>query len=135
MKFRFDFPAGWKTETRRQWWEPSSQPGCPDRHQFGEGYIAAGGRLRVLLSARPRLEGTVQTEEWNLEGPVTFHALDSTLFQILGYGTQQAWWGLASAVPPSTVSLETLAIINGVEKGGRLSAGQKAKQVVGQKLQ
>ncbi len=34
---------------------------------------------------------------------------------------------------PSAVPLETLAIINGVAKGGRLNAGQKAKQVVGQK--
>jgi len=36
---------------------------------------------------------------------------------------------------PSAVPPETLAIINGVEKGGSLSAGQKGKQVVGQKLQ
>jgi predicted Zn-dependent protease len=34
---------------------------------------------------------------------------------------------------PSAVDAQTLAIINGVEKGGRLAAGQKAKQVVGQK--
>jgi hypothetical protein len=36
---------------------------------------------------------------------------------------------------PSAVDAQTLAIINGVNKGERLGAGQKAKQAVGQKLQ
>ena len=118
---------------------------------------------------------TAQTEEPALAGQATFLAYNNTVFEILGYGVQQAWGGYAPAVSssiesldrltdpaalavqplrvkivqvpramtieqfagqyPSAVPVETLAIINGVEKGGRLNAGQKAKQVVGQKLQ
>ena len=192
MKIRFDFPAGWKTQNQKQ----AVGAVSPNQDALIVISLAKGASPQAaaseffsqqgLVSQGPRTENihgftavtgqfTAQTEEGNLAGLATFLAFDSTLFQILGYGTQQAWSGYASAasssirsfsrltdpaalavqpmkvkivtVPqsmtleefarryPSAVPVETLAIINGVEKGGRLSAGQKAKQVVGQKLQ
>ncbi|RPH37529.1 peptidase M48 [bacterium] len=192
MKFRFDFPSGWKTQNQKQavaaispnqdamivisLAKGNSAQAAASEFFSQQGLISQGTRSENIhgLSAVTG-QFTAQTEQGNLAGQATFLAYNNTVFQILGYGAQQSWGGYASAVSssigsfdrltdptalavqpmrmkivtvpqamtieefanryPSAVPVETLALINGVEKGGRLSAGQKAKQVVGKKLQ
>ena len=192
MKFRFDFPSGWKMQNGKSavlamspnqdaMMQISLAPGSSAQaaaSQFfsQQGIVSQGVRNENIhgLSASTG-QFTAQTEQGNLAGQATFIAYNNAVYEIVGYGAQEAWSGYASTVAssvgsfnkltdpaalavqpmhvklvtmpqamtieefasryPSAVDAQTLAIINGVGKGGRLAAGQKAKQVIGQKLQ
>lgn len=192
MKFRYDFPSGWKTQNQKQAVAAISpnqdaiiqmtiaQGTSPQQaaSQFfsQQGLVSQGTRSENIhgLSAVTG-QFTAQTEQGNLAGQATFIGYNNAVFQILGYGAAQSWSGNSSAIMssmasfdrltdpaalnvqpqrvkivtvpramtiqqfatqfPSSVPVETLALINGVENGGRLAAGQKAKQIVGTKIQ
>lgn len=191
MKFRFEFPSGWKTQNGKSavvamspnqdaMMQISMAPGTSAQtaaSQFfsQQGIVSQGVRNENIhgLSASTG-QFTAQTQQGNLAGQATFIAYNNAVYQILGYGAQEAWSGYASTIAgsigsfdkltdptalaaqpmhvkivtvpqamtieefaskyPSAVDIQTLSIINGVDKGGRLAAGQRAKQVVGTKF-
>jgi predicted Zn-dependent protease len=191
MRFRMEFPAGWKPSNQKQavgamspgqdavvvitlanrespqaaYQEFFSQPGI-ERGQAWRGNINGLTAYANAFAA--------QTDEGVLEGVAAFVQHEGKVFQILGYAPSSRWPGYESAITssvgsfapltdrrflsvqakhlglvvlpqamtieefarryPSTVSVQTLAIINEVEPGQLMEAGRKAKRVVGGEL-
>lgn len=185
LKFRFTFPQGWKTQNLPAMVMGASPEqdaivrlglgkGSPQealRQFLGQQGIQAGRTSTNPINGLPAAtsEFTVQTEQTQIAGLVSYVQHSGQTFQILGYTTAQLYEAkvnvllasVQSIAPltdaaklsvqpkrvrlvrlqrdmtidafhranPSTIPLEHVAIINGVEPGALLKAGAYVKQV------
>jgi len=191
MRFRVEFPPGWKPSNQKQAvgaMSPpqdavvvitlASRPSAQAAYQefFSQPGIQRGQPWRGSINGLPALANAfaAQTDQGVLEGLAAFVEHGGKVFQILGYAPSSRWPRYEATVSnsvgsfapltnprdlsvpprridvvtlpqsmtieefarrhPSTVSVQTLAILNGVEPGERLEAGRKAKRVVGGEL-
>jgi predicted Zn-dependent protease len=191
MRFRFEFPQGWKGSNQKQAVGAMSpnqdalvvitlanRPSAQAAYQefFSQQGIQRGQAWRGNINGLTALANqfAAQTEQGVLQGLAAFVEYGGKVFQILGYAPSSVWPrhettisnSVSSFAPltnardlavqprrldivtvpqamtieefarryPSTVSVQTLAIINGVDAGGSLEAGRKAKRVVGGEL-
>lgn len=188
MRFRVEFPPGWKPSNQKQAVGAVSagqdalvvitlanRPSPQAAHQefFSQPGIQRGQPWRGDINGLPAHANAfaVQTDQGVLQGLAAFVQHEGKVFQILGYTPSSRWpryepmitSSVGSFAPltdrrfldvpprrldlvtlpqpmtieefarryPSTVSVQTVAIINGVEPGQRLEAGRKLKRVVG----
>jgi predicted Zn-dependent protease len=187
LRFRLDFPAGWKTQNTAEAvlaGSPASDAimqltlGGQDTPQallqkFGQQQgiqMTADQRVTVNGSAAATAEFQAQDQQSGaLAGRVMYLSYGGTTYQLLGYSTAQKYGSYASAIYqtmqsfaqltdqaalarqpvhlslvrlprgmsitefyreyPSTVKIELIAAINGVEGNGVLPAGTWAKRV------
>jgi len=191
MRFRFDFPQGWKPSNQKQAVGAMSpnqdavvvitlanRPSAQAAYQefFSQQGIQRGQPWRGNINGLPAYTNAfaAQTEQGVLQGLAAFVEHGGKVFQILGYAPSSPWARYEATVSnsvgsfapltnardlsvqpkrldivtvaqamtiedfarryPSTVSVQALAILNGVEPGDRLEAGRKAKRVVGGEL-
>lgn len=189
LRFRADFPAGWKTENLPQavvglspqedaavqlgLAKPGQSPEQALREFLSQEGVQPGAAGGVSVGGLPGAasEFQAQTQQGVLWGLVMFLSHGGKTFGFLGLtlaGQRAAYEGTLKAfmssfrelsdpgalgvqpaklevvtVPadmtveqfnaqfPSSVPVETVALINGLQTGGTLRAGQKAKRVVG----
>jgi predicted Zn-dependent protease len=191
MRFRFEFPPGWKPSNQKQAVGAMSpnqdavvvitlanRPSAQAAYQefFSQQGIQRGQPWRGNINGLPAYTNAfaAQTEQGVLQGLAAFVEHGGKVFQILGYAPSSQWPRHQATISnsvgsfasltnardlsvqpkrldivtlpqamtieefarryPSTVSVQTLAIVNGVEPGQRLEAGRKAKRVVGGEL-
>jgi predicted Zn-dependent protease len=187
LRFRFDFPAGWKTENRPEAVVAASPQGdgllqlsfggkdTPDAllQKFGErqGVTTVNGE-RTTVNGFPAVTAEFRAQDQQgaaLAGRVLYLSYEGTTYELLGYAAAARYPDLAGTLRqamasfdrltdpaalgkqpshlqlvrlsgamsleefnrryPSTVSLQVLAALNGVEPGGTLNAGTMAKRV------
>jgi predicted Zn-dependent protease len=190
MRFKFEFPPGWKTSNQKQAVGATSpnqdavvvitlaqrdSPEIASREFFSQGGVRQGNAWQGDINGLPAVAHSfaAQTQQGVLRGLAAFVSHQGKVFQILGYTPSSRWPRydnvMAQAlnsferltdrrylevrpkklaivdVPramslrvfadryPSTVPLETLAIINEVAVDGTLEPGP-AKRVVGGEL-
>ena len=191
MKFRFEFPEGWKTTNQKQAVGAQSpnedavvvitlarrdSPEVASREFFSQGGIQQGGAWRGDINGLPAVAHSfaAQTQAGAvIRGLAAFVSHEGKVFQLLGYTSSARWPRYAELMNqtvssferltdrrhldveprklsivnlpramslrqfaeryPSTVPLETLAIINETTADGSLEAGP-AKRVVGGRL-
>jgi predicted Zn-dependent protease len=187
LRFRLDFPAGWKTDNRPEAVVAASPQGdaalqlalggkdSPDA--LLQKFAAQQG-VETVNSQRSTVNGlSGATAEFRakdsqgnvLAGRVLYLSYDGTTYQLLGFATAARYDAYAAALLramrsfdrltdpaalgkqpkhlqlvrlsgamsleefnrryPSTVSLQIIAALNGVEQGGTLNAGTVAKRV------
>ncbi|MBI1804239.1 MAG: M48 family metalloprotease [Ignavibacteriae bacterium] len=192
LKFRFEFPDGWKTQNQKQsvigvsanqdaaiqiTLAKEKTADAAARAFFSQQGISADGTRSSNVHGFSASAGnfTAQTDQGAMQGTVMFVEYGGNVYQILGYGSQQSWSNYESAARksigsfdkltdpkvlnvqpqrlkivkidramtleqfnqryPSAVSMDILALINEVQPGGLLKAGQEVKQVVGEKFE
>jgi predicted Zn-dependent protease len=192
LKFRFDFPTGWKTANQKQAVLAQSQgedailqislstansADAASTNFFSQQGTTAGPRQTSTINGLHSAGGTfsANTEQGTVAGNVAFVENEGKVYQILGYSSQQKWSSYESAVNgaarsfnrltdpaalsvqplkikivtlpeamtleefaqryPSAISIDALALANQAEKTTRFKAGDKLKQIVGQKPQ
>ena len=191
MRFRFEFPAGWKTSNQKQAVGAQSpnedaivvltlarreSPEAASREFFSQAGIQQGSAWRGDINGLPSVAHSfaAQTQQGLvIRGLAAFVSHQDKVFQILGYTSSARWPRYADLMSetvnsfdrlterryldvepkrlkvvdlpramtlrafaeryPSTVPLETLAIINETTVDGSLEAGP-AKRVVGGQL-
>jgi len=125
LKFRVDFPQGWKTANQKQAVIAQSESGdailqltlantkSADSASSGfyaqEG-VSAGSRQSVSINGLRSVVGTFSatTNEGSLAGTAAFIEYDGKVFQILGYSAQQAWSGSQTTVKNALLSFSRL---------------------------
>jgi predicted Zn-dependent protease len=192
LKFRFDFPEGWKTQNQKasviavspqqdaqiqiSLAKDSTANGAARGFFSQQGIIKDTLRSLTVHGLRAQTGGfSAQTEQGGMRGMVTFVEFSGNVYQIEAYSSQQQWAVYAPAVQrsfgsfdrltdtkalsvqpmrlkiitltqpmtleqfnqkyPSSVSLETVALINQIELITKLPSGRQMKQVVGEKPQ
>jgi predicted Zn-dependent protease len=187
LRFRFDFPNGWKTDNQPQAVVAGSPQGdaviqltiagkdAPEtllQRFLQQQGVQAGTAQRVTVHGNPgaTAEFQAQDDQGNaLAGRVLYLTYGGNTYELLGYSTANGYRSYASTISqsltsfqqlsdpaalakqpvhlqlvrlsssmtieefyrryPSTVNLETIAAINGVDKGATLAAGTMAKRV------
>jgi predicted Zn-dependent protease len=191
LKFRFDFPKGWETTNMKQGVVGISpnqdaiiQITLTDRQSikaaanefFSQQGLTAGTRKRGELNGLPEISGNFTiAAEGTLRGRATFLKYQGTVYQLMGYSSEQSWpeyekvvvksvrsftiltdtkklsvqpmrikivtldrsmtFKEFAALHPSSIPIDTLALINRAELKDRFDAGWKLKQVVGEKIE
>lgn len=192
LKFRFDFPPGWKTANQKQAVVAQSQAGdailqitlssastadAALTAFFSQEGLSAGPRQNTTINGLRFSSGTfaANTEQGAVAGRAAYVEHEGKVYQILGYSPQQKWSGYESVVNaaarsfnrltdpaalsvqplkikivtlpqamtleqfaqryPSAVSIDVLSLANQAEKSTQFKAGEKLKQIVGQKIQ
>jgi predicted Zn-dependent protease len=191
MRFRVDFPPGWKPSNQKQAvgaMSPSQDavvvitlanresPQAAYQEFFSQPGIQRGQPWRGNINGLTAYANAfaAQTDQGVLQGLAAFVQHEGKVFQILGYAPSSRWprhesvitSAVGSFAPltdrrflsvqpkrldlvvlpqpmtieefarrfPSTVSVQTLAIINEVEPGQRIEPGRRVKRVVGGEL-
>jgi len=125
LKFRVDFPQGWKTANQKQ--AVVAQSSSEDavlqltlantqsadsasNGFFTQQGVTAGQRQSLSINGLRSIAGTFSatTEQGALAGKATFVEYDGKVYQILGYSTQTAWSGYQSAVNTAALSFSRL---------------------------
>lgn len=184
MRFRMEFPRGWKIQNTRQavlGVSPNQDAAIVMTHAQAQSSQAAAQRFfsQQGLQAGQQVQPNVYTFQTGqmqdgtvLRGVAAFPQVGGTVLQIIGYTPAQRWNSVANTIGssvasirpetdprylnvspsrvetvqiprrmtlqqfaqayPSTVDLQTLAILNGVVRDGTVfEAGQRVKRVVG----
>lgn len=118
LAFRMDFPSGWQTANQTQ----AVLGGSPEQNAILQLTLAQGSSPQAaansflsqqgLQASQPTnitvngLQGVAAefaatTEQGALRGIAAFVQLGNTVYQLLGYGTQQAWSGQSAAIQRS----------------------------------
>lgn len=123
MKFRFDFPDGWRTANQVQgvvgisskqdamiqltMSASSSHTAAADEF-FNQQGLAVSGRQSANVNGIPAAWGkfSATTQDGELRGTAYFYSYDSKVFQILAYGTAEGWSGNEQ---PTTNSLKSFS--------------------------
>jgi predicted Zn-dependent protease len=125
LKFRLDFPPGWKTANQKQAVLAQSQgedavlqltvanatsADSASNRFFTQQGITSGQRQSQPVNGLRSVAGTFSatTDQGTVAGRAAFIEYDGKVYQILGYSTQQAWPGYQSAVGSAAVSFTRL---------------------------
>ena len=188
MKFRLDFPEGWKTINQKTvvaGFSPGedaivqlnlaeqADPVAAAQEFAGQEGLEAGRVARTRINGLPAatVEFAVDTQKGRLRGAVGFVRYGDTTLRLLGYSAEAKWNSYSRSIGsfigsfaelrdrkalgvqparleivnlrkelplesfnsqwPSSVPIDTLALINHVDAGGSLRAGEGAKRVTG----
>jgi len=188
LKFRFEFPSGWKTMNQKQavvavspkedavvvvaFSTKRSVDEAANEFFAQEGLTGRRTGSASIHGMRAASGSfTAQSEQETVQGAVAFVEYNGRIYQLLGYSGQPQWGAYEQVVMraigsfdrltdsamlsvqpqrlklvtvpramsldefqrlyPSDLSLETLALINRVERTGQFRAGQQVKRVVG----
>ncbi len=125
LKFRVDFPQGWKTANQKQAVIGQSESedailqltlantksaDSASSGFFAQQGVSAGSRQSLSINGLRSVVGTFSatTDNGALAGSATFIEYDGKVFQILGYSAQQAWSGYQTAVTGAAHSFSRL---------------------------
>jgi len=125
LKFRMDFPKGWKTANQKQAVIAQSEDqdailqltlantrsaDSASNGFFTQQGVTAGSRQALSINGLRSVIGSfsASTEEGPLAGSAAFVEYDGKVFQILGYSAQNAWPDYQSAVKSATLSFSRL---------------------------
>ena len=125
LKFRIDFPQGWKTANQKQAVIGQSEAedavlqltvantksaDSASMAFFSQQGVSAGSRQSLSINGLRSVMGSfsASTEEGSLAGSATFVEYDGRVYQILGYSAQPAWSGYQSAVKNAALSFSRL---------------------------
>jgi predicted Zn-dependent protease len=188
LRFRFEFPRGWKTSNQKQavgamspeqdavvvvTMAPGKSAQAAAQQFFSQQGIQRGGAWRGDVNRLPAVayEFAAATEQGTLQGVAAFLEFDGRVYQILGYAPAEPWRRHETTINraigsfdrvterrvldvqparlrivtvpagmtvaefgrryASTVSVQTLALINGVSDPNQPLRDRLAKQVVG----
>lgn len=115
LKFRLDYPQGWKTQNQKQAVIAQSEAGdamiqltlantasadSASNGFFAQQGVTAGPRQSLAINGLRSVAGTFSatSQEGTFAGRAAFVEYDGKVYQILGYSTQSAWSGYQSAV-------------------------------------
>ncbi len=125
LKFKYEFPAGWKTANQMQGVvgisakqdamiqitlaEGGSHKESADKF-FAQQDVVATDRQTSNVNAIPAAWGkfSVTTQEGVLRGIAYFYSYDGKVYQILAYGTSEGWAGNEAAATNSVRSFARL---------------------------
>lgn len=125
MKFKFEFPGGWKTANQMQGVvglsakqdaiiqitvaDGASNTEAANKFFSMQG-IVPSGRQTSNVNGIPVSSGnfSITTEQGELRGVAYFYSYDGKVFQVLGYGTAAGWSANESAANASTRSFARL---------------------------
>lgn len=125
LKFRLEFPQGWKTANQKQAVVAQSEKGdavlqltlanaqsadAASNGFFSQQGLTAGQRQMLSINGLRSAVGsfTATTEEGTLAGRAAFIEYDGKVYQILGYSAQNNWSGYQSAVNSVALSFNRL---------------------------